>query len=282
VVRRINSLINGFEFDVANELVVAYDKSTKLQKHVLDWIRQYWSWEGTPNAIFGEMQKLTRLGLLMLINKLVFYRAMQSSGFFRYLPSIQISNGLKKSSEIKELLWKEYFERVTKEIDYETIFGKKSELLNEVIFESETVADFVTAFIDQIGHYDFSKLDHDIIGGIFESLIREEERHKMGQYFTDPRVVDMILAYSLRQKSDRILDPGCGSGTFLVRAHTRMKEYGLSHQKILERLWGIDSPSPTVGTRGVPKGLKHFTRNTALEPPFFQTCHVPPSASFSW
>jgi methylase of polypeptide subunit release factors len=246
VVRRIDSLMNGFGFEIATELVRAYDKSTTLQKHVIDWTRnQYWSWEGTPQTIFGEMEKLTRVGLLMLINKLVFYRAMQSSGFFRYLPPLQIPNRLDTAKKIKEYLWTEYFEKVTREIDYETIFGEKSELLNEVIFESDAVADFVIEFVDQIKQYDFSKLEHDIVGRIFEGLIREEERHKMGQYFTDPKVVDLILAYCLRDKSDKILDPGCGSGTFLVRAHSRLNALGLSHKRILEQLWGIDvAPYP--------------------------------------
>jgi type I restriction enzyme M protein len=38
-----------------------------------------------------------------------------------------------------------------------------------------------------------------------------------------------------------VLDPGCGSGTLLMRAYEFMKSQGsLSHSDLLSRLWGFD------------------------------------------
>lgn len=69
-----------------------------------------------------------------------------------------------------------------------------------------------------------------------------EERHNFGQYFTDSDVVDLILKFCLKHESDKILDPSCGSGTFLVRAyqHKKLMNKRLSHEERLETIWGND------------------------------------------
>lgn len=93
----------------------------------------------------------------------------------------------------------------------------------------------------QASIYDFSRLPVDIIGRIFERLIREEERHRMGQYFTRPDMVDFINAFCIKTGDEVILDPGTGSGTFLVNAYYRKKNLkSKSHWEILNELWGID------------------------------------------
>ena len=96
--------------------------------------------------------------------------------------------------------------------------------------------------INVIRKYDFSKLGYDIIGRIFERLIPQDERHNLGQYFTSPDVVDLILNLCLQHEDDKILDPSCGAGTFLVRAyqHKKLMNQRLEHEKILETLWGTD------------------------------------------
>ena len=54
----------------------------------------------------------------------------------------------------------------------------------------------------------------------------------------------------MRGRDDRVLDPGCGSGTFLIYAYRRLSELKLRrrsrrvpadvHEQILRQLWGID------------------------------------------
>ena len=45
----------------------------------------------------------------------------------------------------------------------------------------------------------------------------------MGQYFTGPDVVDLINAFCIKTGDEIILDPGTGSGTFLINAYYRKK-----------------------------------------------------------
>ncbi len=96
--------------------------------------------------------------------------------------------------------------------------------------------------INQIHEFDFSKLDYEIIGNIFERLISPDERHKYGQYYTRAEVVDLINSFSIRTGSESVIDPACGGGTFLVRAYVRKRELAPSrtHEQMLGDLYGID------------------------------------------
>jgi hypothetical protein len=85
-------------------------------------------------------------------------------------------------------------------------------------------------------------LGYDIIGRIFERLIPQKERRWLGQYFTSPDVVDLILRFCLFHEDDTILDPSCGAGTFLVRAYQQKRAMNSrkAHKDILATLWGND------------------------------------------
>ncbi|MEO0080387.1 MAG: N-6 DNA methylase, partial [candidate division WOR-3 bacterium] len=133
-----------------------------------------------------------------------------------------------------------YFEQVLK-IDYETIYT--TDFIDAVAFpDSKEVVTAITNLADVLRRYDFSSLGFDIIGRIFERLIPQDERHILGQYFTNPDIVDLILRFCLQHEDDKVLDPACGAGTFLVRAyqHKKLMNQRLSHEEILETLWGND------------------------------------------
>ncbi|MCL5090772.1 MAG: N-6 DNA methylase, partial [Patescibacteria group bacterium] len=82
-----------------------------------------------------------------------------------------------------------------------------------------------------------------------EGLIPAEERHNLGQYFTNPDIVDLILAFSLKEENDLVFDPGCGAGTFLRRAYhwKKLQNSFLTHEDILPTLWGNDIDKFAVG-----------------------------------
>src|SRR5690348_12521955 len=77
---------------------------------------------------------------------------------------------------------------------------------------------------------------------MYEQLIKPAERHRYGQHYTQPAVVDLINSFALRTGGDRVLDPGCGGGTFLVRAYARKKYLDATqeHSELLETLYGCD------------------------------------------
>ena len=109
-------------------------------------------------------------------------------------------------------------------------------------FYDDTVVGHWRQFAGQLGRFDLSRLDYDVIGRIFERLIDPAERHKFGQFYTRPGVVDIINAFAIRDGEAVVLDPGCGGGIFLVRAYARKKRLAprLGHRALLEGVYGTD------------------------------------------
>ncbi len=62
-------------------------------------------------------------------------------------------------------------------------------------------------------------IDADILKGLYESLIDPDQRHDLGEYYTPDwlaaRICDSTITRPLEQ---RVIDPACGSGTFLFQA----------------------------------------------------------------
>ncbi|MBM0231587.1 N-6 DNA methylase [Micromonospora sp. STR1_7] len=58
----------------------------------------------------------------------------------------------------------------------------------------------------------------DVLGVAFELLVNQEMKGEMGQYFTPRQVVGMITEALQPKISERVCDPACGSGGFLIFA----------------------------------------------------------------
>jgi hypothetical protein len=104
-----------------------------------------------------------------------------------------------------------------------------------------------------LAHYNFREIPYDVIGGIFQRLIAPEERQKFGQFFTNEDIVDIINSFCIQRASDKVLDPACGSGSFLIRAYHRKgwlseqrhsarrnADTHLTHQELLAGIYGCD------------------------------------------
>ena len=76
-------------------------------------------------------------------------------------------------------------------------------------------------FLQNLEPFNFKLIPTDILGGIFRRIIDPAERHKFGQHYTNEDLVDVVNAFCIRNAEANVLDPSCGSGSFLVRAYHR-------------------------------------------------------------
>ncbi|MEM3539108.1 MAG: N-6 DNA methylase [Nitrososphaerales archaeon] len=85
---------------------------------------------------------------------------------------------------------------------------------------------------------------------LYQYLVPKKIRHDLGEYYTPDWLAELVLN-EVDYKGDldkRLLDPACGSGTFLVLAIKRAKEYAHEHfihesdtlKKILKNIIGFD------------------------------------------
>ena len=134
--------------------------------------------------------------------------------------------------------------------DYETLFYPfEKDLAGPLIFGHADSAEAWRSVIHNLEPFNFKLIPTDILGGIFRRIIDPEERHKFGQHYTNEDLVDVVNAFCIRRAEDNVLDPACGSGSFLVRAYhrkawlkqdRRLAHAGVTHQDRLSQIYGAD------------------------------------------
>ncbi|MFH1526196.1 MAG: N-6 DNA methylase, partial [Bacteroidota bacterium] len=94
----------------------------------------------------------------------------------------------------------------------------------------------------EISTFDFHDIDEDILKGVYQELIDLDTRHALGEYYTPDWLCERILQEFDLKKGNRVLDPACGSGSFLIAAVHRLRELnpGISVEELNSSIYGID------------------------------------------
>jgi type I restriction enzyme M protein len=83
--------------------------------------------------------------------------------------------------------------------------------------EQITLSDRALAFmVAELAKYDFGRTDLDAKGAAYQELVGTNLRGDRGQYFTPRGAIDLMVAMLDPQEDDRVMDPACGTGGFLV------------------------------------------------------------------
>lgn len=81
----------------------------------------------------------------------------------------------------------------------------------------------------RLNRFDFTEVDRDILGDVYQGYLPADERKRLGEFYTPKEVIEYILdAVGYKPDNElrgkKILDPSCGSGSFLVEATQRLME----------------------------------------------------------
>jgi type I restriction enzyme M protein len=83
--------------------------------------------------------------------------------------------------------------------------------------EEITLSDRALAFIvSELAKYDFTRTDVDAKGVAYQEIVGTNLRGDRGQYFTPRGVVKLVVEMLDPKEDERVLDPACGTGGFLV------------------------------------------------------------------
>ena len=67
-----------------------------------------------------------------------------------------------------------------------------------------------------LADYNLNELSEDVLKSLYEGLVDPATRHDMGEYYTPDWLADRIVRKALQPNPEAsVLDPACGSGTFL-------------------------------------------------------------------
>ncbi len=94
----------------------------------------------------------------------------------------------------------------------------------------------------EISTFNFHSVEEDILKGVYQELIDIDTRHTLGEYYTPDWLCERILAEYEFKKGDRILDPSCGSGSFIRAVIHRMRKLHpeVSVEELCDQIYGID------------------------------------------
>ena len=94
----------------------------------------------------------------------------------------------------------------------------------------------------EISTFNFHHVDEDILKGVYQELIDLDTRHALGEYYTPDWLCERIVNEFDFKPTDKILDPACGSGSFLRAAIHRVRQLNptISVEQLNDHIFGID------------------------------------------
>ena len=157
-------------------------------------------------------------------------------------------NGGRKGNLIREILgiYKDYDDKYNSKL-----FAKH--LADDLKIDNDTLLEVIYGLNhskDDSYRYDFSIIESDVLGNIYEQYLgnilkstpkraklesSKVHRKEQGIYYTPSYIVDYIVKNTVGEyikthspeeiKNMKILDPACGSGSFLIRAYKELETY---------------------------------------------------------
>ena len=99
------------------------------------------------------------------------------------------------------------------------IVGQSEPDFFDWVLTVEDGADLVMRIMRQVERFRLGDIRIDILKALYESLIDPKTRHDLGEYYTPDWLAErMITAAVTDPLKQRVMDPACGSGTFLFHA----------------------------------------------------------------
>lgn len=106
--------------------------------------------------------------------------------------------------------------------DLSGIFGVVEQDFFDWVVEIEEGRDFISTLSRRLSRFDWARVEQDVLKALYESIIGAETRKRLGEYYTPDWLAHAVVLEAYNQPlSQRVLDPACGSGTFLFHAIRR-------------------------------------------------------------
>ena len=117
-----------------------------------------------------------------------------------------------------------------KYVDILKKLGSKTGIIGEIFKGSQNKIDspaLLSRTIKMIGAENWSSLSADVKGDIYEDLLKrysEDIKSGAGQYFTPRPLINTMVKCIKPEPGRTIVDPACGTGGFLLSAHSYISD----------------------------------------------------------
>jgi SAM-dependent methyltransferase len=139
---------------------------------------------------------------------------------------------------------------------------------------------FVRSLAQRLSRFDWSDVQHDVMKVLYESVIGAKQRHDLGEYYTPDWLAERLVEHTVGDPlSQRVLDPACGSGTFLFHAVRRYLETAkAAGQGVAEAITGAVHHVTGIDVHPVAVTLARVTYLLAIGMDNLRSADRPPIA----
>lgn len=200
-----------------------FKKSPCIARLALDGLPSFQARTGAKEENLAELFSIESANLILA--RILLLRFLEDNGFFGELKYV-CNGGVKAFQQMREY-FKASYARLLEEA------YRHAAQLYAAAFE-ETEMDWVLGINDQglshaiewamfqLSRYDFTTIKGDILTGIYDRFMDRSQRKKLGEFYTPPSIARYIIKRIGINRTSRVIDPACGSGTFLIEAYRAM------------------------------------------------------------
>jgi len=215
--------LRGIISDVSNRIYQQVQsnlsRSKKLEAQMLDWVER----QGLGRKE-DRVKLVSRQAVYHLLLKLMLYELIKERVS---LPAVSVG-----SLESLQQLFRLAHQQTRMDAFEKTFLDK---ILDGCDGELSASLTGIAQLVEKV-----EQNKADFIGRVYEDIIPGEERRKLGEFYTPRDIAQFMSKWAVQDRSDRVLDPACGSGTFLVESFYRLGELGCTPEEATVGIHGID------------------------------------------
>jgi len=157
----------------------------------------------------------------LLLSRCMVLRFFEDHGFFgekKYL----CNGGIKAFQQMRLYFGLSYTRMIRDTYSigskiYGAVFNE-SELDWVLANNDKPLSNAVERSLFYLSHYDFATIEQDVLSNIYGQFLDTSQRKRLGEHYTPPDIARYIVRRMGLKKGQRVLDPACGLGTFLIEA----------------------------------------------------------------
>lgn len=139
-------------------------------------------------------------------------------------------------------------------------FKEAKEIYEDILDENDTIDlddKSITYVVGELHNYCLMEVERDVVGDAFEVFVQRALKGGQGQFFTPKNVVRTAVEILDPDINDKILDPACGSGSFLVEClkhiHKKIEEKGKMYNWPDSEIEAEKIAKANINIRGIEK-----------------------------
>ena len=230
-IEEIKAVVSGLR-----ERELARNESRRIRAAYLVWLERYKYIEGEERgddqAVESRRQRafaeqvsyvfFVRLLLVRVLEDKGIMGRIVSDGGFKHWFSFLRSSSLE--DRVHEIRGESFLPLV-----YSRVVSFYRHFFQQPVFDWFMPDDYLLALaLYRLNMYNFKDVTNDLLGFTYEAFIDRVARNSKGHFLTPPSIVEFMLDRAEYSDSsiigESLLDPACGSGSFLVHAARRLRQ----------------------------------------------------------